>query len=244
MSRSSTNRTVIWRAALGDARLNLVDAGDAADRLFHRLDDRRRHLVRAGARQRQRHVDRRRVGLRETGRRRGRGTRRCPSTTSDMTSIVAKTGRRTQRSESTCGTPLFRRPRRASPSASVSTSVIATRSPSFTPLGDLDAVAKALADLQLAHGQAVAVDDEHPVHAVAVLERGIRQRQHVVDLAALDVDAREGARLQRGVGVRHGGLERERSRRGVHGRADPAHLAVEGAVRDTRPRGARPGVRR
>ncbi len=52
-------------AAFGDARLDLVDAGDAADGLFHRLDDRRRHLVRAGARQLQRDADGGRVGLRE-----------------------------------------------------------------------------------------------------------------------------------------------------------------------------------
>ena len=53
------------RLALGDARLNLVDARHAADRLFHRLDDRRRHLVGAGARQRQGDADRRRIGPRE-----------------------------------------------------------------------------------------------------------------------------------------------------------------------------------
>ena len=76
---------------------------------------------------------------------------------------------------------------------------MATRSPAFTPLSDLDAVAKALADLQLAHRQLVAVDDEHAVDAVAVLQRGVRQRQHVVDLAALDVDAGERAGLERRV---------------------------------------------
>ena len=51
--------------ALADARRDLVDAGDAADRLLHRLDDRRRHLVGARAGQRQRDVDRRRIGARE-----------------------------------------------------------------------------------------------------------------------------------------------------------------------------------
>ena len=40
-------------AAFADARGDFVDAGDAADRLFHRLDDRRGDLVRAGAGQRQ-----------------------------------------------------------------------------------------------------------------------------------------------------------------------------------------------
>src|SRR5262249_15866330 len=38
---------------------------DAADRLLHRLDDRRRHLVGARAGERERHVDRRRIGARE-----------------------------------------------------------------------------------------------------------------------------------------------------------------------------------
>ena len=47
--RSRTKRTVIDAAALADARRDLVDAGDAADRLFHRLDHRRGNLVGAGA---------------------------------------------------------------------------------------------------------------------------------------------------------------------------------------------------
>ncbi len=51
--------------AFRDARLNLVDPGDAADGLLHRLDDRRGHLVRARAGQRQRDADGRRVGFRE-----------------------------------------------------------------------------------------------------------------------------------------------------------------------------------
>ena len=50
-------------AALGDARLDLVDPRDAADRLLHRLDHRRRHLVRAGAGQEQDHADGGRVGF-------------------------------------------------------------------------------------------------------------------------------------------------------------------------------------
>ena len=52
-------------AAFGNARLDLVDPGHAADRLFHRLDDRRRHLVGARAGQEQRDAHRRRVRLRE-----------------------------------------------------------------------------------------------------------------------------------------------------------------------------------
>ncbi len=53
------------RRALGHARRQFVDAGDAAERLFHRLDHRRRHLVGAGAGQRQLHVHGGGVGLRE-----------------------------------------------------------------------------------------------------------------------------------------------------------------------------------
>ncbi len=51
--------------AFRDPCLNFVDPGDAADGLFHRLDDRRGHLVGARARQRQGHAHGRRVGLRE-----------------------------------------------------------------------------------------------------------------------------------------------------------------------------------
>ena len=61
---------------------------------------------------------------------------------------------------------------------------------------DLDALAEPLADLQLADRQLVALDDEHAVDAVAVLERRVGQRQDVVDFPALDVDAGEGSRLQ------------------------------------------------
>ena len=63
-------------------------------------------------------------------------------------------GRRVQ---TACGLSLTSSRRRDSPPSSVSTSVTATRSPAFTPLDDFDAVAEALADLQLAHRQLVAV---------------------------------------------------------------------------------------
>ena len=49
---------------------------------------------------------------------------------------------------------------------------------------------------ELTHRELAAVDDEHAVDAVAVLERRVRQREHLVDLSALDVDAGEGAGLQ------------------------------------------------
>ena len=65
-SRSSTNRTVMLRRAAGvDVRRHLVDAGDAAERVLDRHDDRRDHLVGARARQLQRDVDGGRIGLRK-----------------------------------------------------------------------------------------------------------------------------------------------------------------------------------
>jgi hypothetical protein len=64
-SRSSTNRTVMLPLPSLMRAGNLVDARDAADRLLHRLDHRRRDLVGAGAGQRQVDVHRRRVGARK-----------------------------------------------------------------------------------------------------------------------------------------------------------------------------------
>src|SRR2546428_9537744 len=55
---------------------------------------------------------------------------------------------------------------------------------------DLDSVAYAVADLELSSAEAVAIDHEHAGDAVAVLNRGGRQRHQLVDLAALDVHAR------------------------------------------------------
>src|SRR5262245_20857172 len=64
---------------------------------------------------------------------------------------------------------------------------------------DLDAIAQALAGFQLANDQLVALDDEHAIHAVAVLQRRVRHAHHLVSFAALDMHAREGAWLQRRV---------------------------------------------
>ena len=88
---------------------------------------------------------------------------KMPSTTSDITSIVAEDRaadaefRQHARLPTSYRLLLDGRRGRAVPSASFSTSVIATRSPALTPLDHLDAVAEALADLQLAHRQPVAV---------------------------------------------------------------------------------------
>ena len=92
---------------------------------------------------------------------------------------------------------------------------------------DLDLVAEPLANLQLAHGEPIALHDEHAIDAVPILKRGIRQGQHVVHLAAFDVHPGKRPGLQHGLGVRHHRLERKGPRRGVHRRADPGHLAGE-----------------
>ena len=66
MSRSRTNLIVMF-ALPSVMRPDVISSmpGDAAERFFDRLDDRRRHLVRAGAGQRSSDVDGRRIGLRE-----------------------------------------------------------------------------------------------------------------------------------------------------------------------------------
>ena len=182
---------------------------------------------------------------------------KMPRTTSDMTSIVAKTGRRTQSSDkhaplqsflgSGCLPRAFGRachpppPPRAPPpsgpptvtawpSASVSASLIATGSPCFTPLTILDALTEPIADLQLVRLQLAAGDDEHAVGAVAILQRAVRQREDLIDLRRVDVHAREGAGLEQRARIRHARLEGERARLGVHGRADAGHRARDRLV--------------
>src|SRR4029078_13451866 len=96
-----------------EARLDLVDAGDAAERLLERFGDRRAHLVGALAPGAHAHSvgraselapGRRRstvtvagsaFGSRSTARSRNE---KLPVTTSDSTSTVVKAGRRTQNS--------------------------------------------------------------------------------------------------------------------------------------------------
>ena len=124
------------RLAFGDARLDLVDTRHAADRFLHRLDDRARDLVGAGTGELQLHAHGRRVGFREEihaeiaereqpehdqrqhEHRRGHGPADAEfrEHSSDL-------------SESCYRVTVTR-----APSDSVSTSVIATGSPSFTPL--------------------------------------------------------------------------------------------------------------
>ena len=100
----------------------------------------------------------------------------------------------------------------------------AMRSPGSTPPSDLDAVADAVADLQLVHREASAVDDEGAVDAVAVLHRAVRNGEHLLDQCRLEVHPRERAGLQHAVGVGHQRLERERACLRVDRRADARDL--------------------
>src|SRR6266851_9585969 len=163
---------------------------------------------------------------------------KIPSTTSDITSIVANTGRRTQISDNISESPsphfllgLFSAERHLHAIGELVDIVRGNAIAGLDAADDLDAIAEAVADFELAHGQLVTVDEEHAVDAIAVLQRRVRQRQHVVHLAALDVHARERARLEHGVLVGHERLEGKRARRRVHRRTDPRNAAGEGAVR-------------
>src|SRR4029079_4287017 len=109
-----------------------------------------------------------------------------PSTTNDITSIVAETGRRTQNSESTRPS-LFRDGDVRAIGERVDVGD-RDRLAFLHAAGNLDPVAEPLAHLQLARRQAIALHHEHAVHAIPILERRVRQRQDVVHLAALDVD--------------------------------------------------------
>src|SRR4029450_7890514 len=112
-----------------------------------------------------------------------------PSTTSDITSIVAETGRRTQNSDnmkiSLTG--------HCDELAAVQRLDVRHDDAlaGFDAAGHFDSVAEPLAPLQLAHLESIAADDERAVHAVSVLQRGEWQREHFVHFAAFDVHAGE-----------------------------------------------------
>ena len=164
-------------------------------------------------------------GKRSTPRSRNENT---PSTTSDITSIVAKTGRRTQSSDSMAilpSTAIF------IPSVSVSTSVTATRSARVQSGEDLHAVADAVAGLELARLQPIALDGERPVDAVAVLHGGVRDRHHLFDERGLEPHAGERARLQQRLGIRRQRFEGERARLRRHRGTDARHGGGERLVR-------------
>ena len=118
--------------AFGDARLNLVDAGDAADGLFHRLDDGGGDFVRAGAGQAQLHADCRRVRFRKEI---DAEVAEREQTQHDQRHHEHRRGDGPADAEfrEHWDLPYFATAT-CVPSESVSTSVIATGSPSFTPL--------------------------------------------------------------------------------------------------------------
>src|SRR6478672_9450859 len=163
---------------------------------------------------------------------------KMPSTTRDITSMVANTGRRTQSSDN-----MSFHPSQLAPSPDTLFDRDLRAVDQFLHVGDRDAVARldpcqnldplvqAIPDLQLPHGELAVVDDEHAIDAVSVLQRAVRQRQHLVLPAALDMDARKRPRLQHRVPIGHQRLERKRARGGVDGRADARHLALERPLR-------------
>src|SRR4051812_15057634 len=135
---------------------------------------------------------------------------KMPSTTSDITSIVAKTGRRTQSSESMLFGLFPRLP--GLDRLPVHQLVDVGHRPRVAGVDaadDLDAIAEPLADLQFPGRELVAGDDEHAVDAVAVLQRRVRQRQHLVGLVGPHADAGEGAGLEQRAVVGHQRFERE-----------------------------------
>ena len=97
-------------------------------------------------------------------------------------------------------------------------------SPAVDAADDLDALADAIADLDLGRAQPVALDDEDAVDAVAVLQRVGGHRQHVLDQVGDDVDAREAARLEAAAGVGHAAFERKGAGLRVDRRAEARDL--------------------
>ena len=90
------------------------------------------------------------------------------------------------------------------PSARLSTSVSATRSPSFSAVQNFHAIADPVAGLQFVDDQRDRrSSDERAVHAVAVLHGRVRDGQHLLDERGGDVHARERAGLQQAVAVGH-----------------------------------------
>ena len=90
------------------------------------------------------------------------------------------------------------------PSASLSTSAARDRLARRNAAHHLDALAEAVADLDLRGPQAVALDHEHAVDAVAILQRVGRHGQDAFHQIGDDVDAREAPGLSRppGFGTR------------------------------------------
>ena len=113
-----------------------------------------------------------------------------PSTTSDITSIVANTGRRTHSSDSmTTPSPLTRDLHAVGQVVDVGQRHHVAQ---LDAAENLHAVADPIAGLQLVDRQPIAVDGERAVDAVAVLHRGVGDGQDL-----LDQRGRRGARGRR-----------------------------------------------
>src|SRR5262245_60258995 len=127
---------------------------------------------------------------------------KIPVTTSDMTSIVAKTGRRTQSSDNIW----LLRLRSDGDLQAVDQFVDIGHRHGLAGLHaahDFDSLAETFADFELFGDEMIAVDDEHAIDAVPVLKRRIRQCEDGVTLVGLHLDAGKRPRLQQRIGVRH-----------------------------------------
>src|SRR5437899_4346760 len=141
---------------------------------------------------------------------------KSPSTTSSSTSIVAITGRRTHSSESMATSAwLFRRQARPGVHLHpVSQGFHVNRDDRFVGFhaaDDLDPVAHAVAHFELPQRELLALDHEHAVDAVAVLQGRDRQGEHAIDPRGFDANARERTGLEQRAGVGHTRLECKRA---------------------------------
>src|SRR5436190_1979444 len=98
-------------------------------------------------------------------------------------------------------------------------------------LADLDAIAEAIAEHDLAAGELAVLHDEDPVGAVAALDGGHRDGDGALDAVGGDLHVRERPGLQLAVGIRHFSLDREGPRLEVHARRDADDLAGEHLLR-------------
>src|SRR4051794_458105 len=165
---------------------------------------------------------------------------KIPSTTSDITSIVAKTGRRTQSSDSMLFGLLAGL---AGPDLVGIAGLDRLPVHQLVDVGhrhriagvdaadDLDAIAEALADLQLLRRELVVGDDKYAVDAVAVLQRRVRQGQHLVGLVGPHADPGERPGLEQRAVVGHQRFEREGAGGAVDRGADARHLRGNRLVR-------------
>ena len=88
---------------------------------------------------------------------------------------------------------------------------------------NLDPIAHTLAHLQLARGELARPDDEHAIHAVAILERGVRDASAPGRPGRFRCARARTCRASTGSPVRHQRLERKRARLRVDRGADARH---------------------